>query len=95
MLAIKELLDAKTYKTYQAIKERVLIPATEEITKYSDKNISFSTIRKGKKVIGIEFVITTKETLEIAKIRSDIEKEMGTNQMTVWDMLAERGYVDE
>ena len=92
---ITELLDAKTYKTYQTLKTRVLIPATEEITKYSDKNISFSTIRKGKKVIGIEFIITTKDTLEIAKIRSDIEKEMGTSQMTVWDMLAERGYIDE
>ena len=89
------MLDAKTYKTYQTLKTRVLIPATEEITKNSDKNVSFSTIRKGKKVVGIEFVISTKDSLDIAKIRSDIEKEMGTNQITVWDMLSERGYVDE
>lgn len=91
---ITALLDAGTYKTYQTLKTRVLIPATEEITKYSDKNVSFTPIRKGKKVIGVEFTISTKETLQIAKIRSDIEKELGTEQITLWDILEEKGYIN-
>lgn len=93
---IKRILEADTYKTYQTLKTRVLNPAIEEINKYSDKNVTYTTINKGKKVVAIEFTITTKDTLEILKIRSDIEKEMGLSakQLTLWELLEEKGYVE-
>lgn len=91
---LKRLLDAETYKTYQALKERVLMPATEEINRYSEKNISFEPIRKGKKFVAVELTVSTKEAMEMLRIRSEVEKEMGTDQITLWELLEEKGFTE-
>lgn len=92
---IKKLLDAETYKTYQTFKTRVLIPSIGEINRYSEKNISYEPICQGKKVIAIELTISTKDAMEMLRIRSEVEKEMGTDQITLWELLEEKGYTNE
>lgn len=87
---LKRLLDGEVYKEYRDFKRRALVPAVQEINQYSDKSISFEEIRRGRKVLGIEFSISSKDSLEAVKIRSDIEKEMGFNQMTLWDCLEKK-----
>lgn len=84
---LKKLLDAETYKTYQTFKSRVLIPAVNEINAYSDKNVSYEVLKKGRSVDRIRFIISSKDTMETQKIRSDIEKELGTDQLTLWDRM--------
>ena len=90
---LRRLLDAETYTTYQTFKTRVLIPAVNEINNYSDKNLSYEPLKRGRSVYSIRFTIGTKDALERLKLQSDIEKEFGLDQMTLWDEMEEKGYV--
>lgn len=90
---LRRLLDAETYTTYQTFKTRVLIPAVNEINNYSDKNLSYEPLKRGRSVYSIRFTIGTKDALERLKLQSDIEKEFGIDQMTLWDEMEEKGYV--
>lgn len=90
---LKRILNAETYTTYQTLKTRVLNPAIEEINEFSDKQVSYEPIKKGRSVIKIRFVINSKPTLIREKIRSDIEHEFGLTQLTFWDTLEQKGYV--
>ena len=90
---LKRLLGAENYKTYQHFKERVLDPATNEINRYSNKNLLYEAIKSGRSVSKIKLTISSKDTFESAKLRSDIEKELGFDQMTLWDKLEDKGLV--
>lgn len=90
---LKRMLGAETYKTYQAFKERVLLRAVQEINDYSDKTLSYEVIKSGRAVSKIKFTVSSKSSIEAAKIRSDIEKELGLDQLTLWDKLEEKGMV--
>ena len=90
---LRRMLGAEKYTTYQTFKARVLIPAVDEINAYSDKNLDYEPIKSGKAVARIRFTISTKAALERLKLQSDIEKEFGLDQMTLWDTLEEKGLV--
>ena len=89
---LKRLLGGDRYKQYRDFKRRVLVPSVKEINQYSDKSVVFEEIKRGRKVMGIEFNVTSKDSMEAAKIRSDIEKEMGFDQLTLWDKLEDKGF---
>ena len=57
---IKRLLDCKHYKNYNDFKKRVLIPAIEEINKYTDIYVSHEEHRDGRKVYKISFYFDEK-----------------------------------
>ena len=88
-------MGATTYKTWQTFKTRALIPAVNEINLYSNKNLDYQVIKEGRSIIGIELIISSKGSTETIKLRSDIEKEFGYDQMTFWDELKGYGYVYE
>lgn len=90
---LKKLLDGEKYKEYRDFKRRVLVPAINEINQYSDKTVSFEEVKRGKKVVAIEFTISSKDSIAALKIRNDIEKEFGLDQMTLWDNLEENGLI--
>lgn len=90
---LKRLLGGERYKEYRDFKRRVLVPSIEEVNQYSDKTVVFEEARQGRKVIEIKFSVSSKDSLEAAKIRSDIEKELGLDQLTLWDMLEDKGIV--
>jgi len=85
-------MGAENYKTWQSFKERALIPAVNEINRYSDKNLEYRVIKKGRAVAGLELTISSKDTFEAIKLRDEIEKEFGYDQMTFWDELKGYGY---
>lgn len=84
---LQTLLDAESYKQYRDFKRRVLIPSVAEINEYSDKSLTFEEVRQGRKVLAIEFSISSKDTLEVLRIKSEIDKEFGTDQLTLWDRI--------
>lgn len=88
-------MGAENYKTWQSFKERALIPAMNEINRYSDKNLSYDVIKRGRSVIGVELTVSSKDSFEAIKIRDEIEKEFGYDQMTFWDELKGCGIVYE
>ena len=90
---LKKLLDAEIYTEYRNFKQRVLTPSIKEINTYSDKVVTMEEIKRGRKVLAIEFTIASKDTLDVIKIRDEIDKEMGTDQLTLWDQLEDKGYV--
>lgn len=82
---LKILLDGTSYNTFKDFHQRVLKPAVEEINKYTDKIINYEQIKNGRKTIAIQFTIGSKEADDRLKIIHDIDKEFGTNQMTLWE----------
>lgn len=72
------------YKELKNLKARVLDISVEEINKYSDKQISYKNVKKGRIIIGIEFTINSKDILNNIETLADIEKEMD-NQITIFD----------
>lgn len=90
---LKRLLGGERYKEYRDFKRRVLKPAVEEINAYSDKVVSFEEYKQRRWVVAVEFTVSSKDGLEAARIRSEVEKEMGFEQMTLWDELTEKGLV--
>lgn len=85
------LIGAERYKEYRDFKHRALLPAVQEINEFSDKTLTYTEIKTGRKVTAIELVISSKDSFEIIKLRDRIEKELGTDQMTLWDQMQERG----
>jgi plasmid replication initiation protein len=90
---LRKLLDAENYNTYQTFKTRVLEPSVKEINETSDKNVSYTPIKKGRSVSKIRLTISTKDGLERIELRSEIEKKFGLTQPTLWDELTEKGQV--
>ena len=46
-------------------------------------------------MIGVELTVSSKDSFEAIKIRDEIEKEFGYDQMTFWDELKGCGIVYE
>ena len=90
---LRRMLGGERYAEYRDFKRRVLVPSIKEINHYSDKTVVFEEIRLGRKVKEVEFRVTSKGSLEAARIRSDIEKEFGFDQLTLWDRLEGDGLV--
>lgn len=91
---LKIMLGAGHYTDYRDFRRRVLEKAISEINKYSDKIIEYKPIRKGKTIEVIEFTIKTKETMARIKLYSEIEKELGFNQLTLWEILEENNLIE-
>ena len=90
---LKAILDGERYQEYRDFKRRVLAISVREINQYSDKTVSFEEIKRGRKVVAVEFTISSKDSLAALKIKSDIEKEFGLDQMVLWDELEEKGLI--
>lgn len=86
---LKRLLDAETYKTYQHFKDRALQVAVDEINSTSDKLVSFVPIKDGRAVKKIQLHIESKDQGERIKLRKAIEQDLGSNQVSMWEMLDE------
>ena len=85
------ILFVATY--YQDFKSRVLNPAVEEVNSYSDKNVSYEPIKNGRAVSKIRLTVSTKDSLDRLKLQSQIEREFGLDQMTLWEQLEDKGLV--
>ena len=90
---LKKLLDAENYDRWIHFKQRVLDTAVNEINDFSDKNVRYETIRKGRSIDRVRFIITSKDTFETVELRDRIMKEMGYEQLTLWDLFKEKGIV--
>ena len=90
---LRRLLDAEKYERWVHFRQRVLDPAVQEVNEYSDKNLKWQPIKRGRSIERIRFTITAKDSLEVLQLRDRIAKELGYEQLTLWDKLEERGLV--
>ena len=82
---LKRIMGAETYKTYQTFKTRALNMAVNEINRYSDTNIQYVPLKKGKAVQAIKFIIKPKELNEILALRAETEEEFGWTQLSLFE----------
>ena len=82
---LRKALGGETYTEYRDFKRRVLDVAVNEINAHSDKQVSYTPIKKGRNVVAIELCIQTKSILERLEIRSHIESDMGTDQLSLFE----------
>lgn len=82
---LRKTLGGETYKEYRDFKRRVLDVAVKEINDHSDKDLSYNPIKKGKTVVAIELIIQTKTALERLEIRDYIDRELGTDQISLFN----------
>ena len=61
----------------------------KEINAYSDKVVSYTTVTKGRKIMGLRFTIDTKSEADKYLLRKETDEELGIdpNQMTLDDLL--------
>jgi plasmid replication initiation protein len=92
---LRRILGAETYPIYKNFKQRVLSPTIEEINKYSDKTLAIEEIKQGRKIVAIELIVGSKDSLETMRIRDGIDKEMGMlpGQTSIYDEMVEKGIV--
>lgn len=93
--AIKELLFATNYKNFGNFRIRVLDKAISEINHFTDINVRYDTVTKGKKVIGVIFHIKKKDNIDgYIAYRNTIDKINERNnqikgQMNIFDINQE------
>lgn len=92
---LRRMLDAINYNQYRDFRTRVLEPAVKEINEFSDKNVKYRAIKRGRSVAHIELTISTKKTLERFRVRDQIEKDLGNMNTTLYDELVEKGLVHD
>lgn len=81
---LKRLLDAEKYVRFCNFHSDVLKIAVSEINTYSDLELSYKQITKGRKTISIDFQFRTKDTLERLRIEEETDRELGTNQLALF-----------
>ena len=69
---LKELLD-------------VLKTAVNEVNLYSDRDVEYTELKQGRKVMGLEFIINAKSLDERLTLRAEIDRTMGPPQLSFWD----------
>lgn len=84
---LRQLLDCEMYTDFRDFRRRVLDVAIKDINDNSDMLVSYSKLTRGRQVIGIEFSISTKPTMELVKLQDRIQKELGTDQITMWEII--------
>jgi len=84
---LRKTLGGDTYPEYRDFKRRVLDIAVNEINAYSDKQVSYTPLKKGRTVEAIEFTIKTKSIMERLEIRAHIEQDMGTDQLSLFEQI--------
>lgn len=70
------LASETNYRDFHNFNMRVLQPSVDEINKYTEKQISYEVIRKGKVVTHIKFMVATKEAAELCDARGRVETEL-------------------
>src|SRR5690606_37807613 len=98
--SLREKLGAitKTYELYGNLKSRVLNPAVKEVNEKTDMQVLFKEIRKGRKVIKIEFTIKhcKEKELTIDKPEQPKQPQLPTEQEEMFNRLNKfsKGYGD-
>ena len=87
---LRRLLDAEKYERWVHFRQRVLDPAVQEINEYSDKNVVWQPIKRGRSIERIRFTITAKDSLQVLQLRDRIASEMGYDeQLSLWSKSKE------
>ena len=92
---IKHLLYADNYKNYKDFRIRVIEPAIREIKEFTELDVAYEPIFKGKKVVQIAFKINLKDFRErmtaYYNTREKLDRESGQvpGQLNIYDVYGD------
>ena len=92
---IRAQMDAEIYDNFRDFHSRALKPAVREINLYSDKILSYELIKQGRTVVAVRFTIDTKGAPERLQLVGQLEKNLGIEQLTIWEQLQEEDKGDQ
>ena len=81
---LKRLLmvqDVKSYVNFKDFRIKVLETALREINKYTDLNVSYQTVKKGRKVIRVVFDIVEKQEPELSQAINEADWALSQNYL--------------
>ena len=82
---LKERMGAGKYTAFKDFHRRALKPAIEEINRFSDKEIEYDFIKKGKSVVSIKMNVRDHLLCEMEQIQKDIENSLNMEQLSLFD----------
>ena len=95
---IKEKLDCITYTDNSNFKKKVIIPALKDINTYTELEVEVEYQKQGKAVRYLKFYIKDlSQSIDINdkekyyKRKSNVEKELDPNQLTLWELYYKEG----
>ena len=86
---LREILCLKEteYKRYSDFKKRVIVPAQEDLAKYTDLQFSFEEERKGRRVEWVTFYIRGEEIEELENVVADTQNELSDDEKAVFELI--------
>lgn len=81
---LKKLLGAEHYTNFKDFRKKVIEIAVKEINKYTDIEVSWQPITKGRKVIEVKFFIRTRDTVERLNASGKAVEQI-ENQISMFD----------
>lgn len=76
---LKKRIDATNYENFKDFNKRALKPAIQEINQYSDTNVEYNSIYKGRKIIAIELIMSIKSASDRIKNFILVKSDKGDN----------------
>ena len=73
--------DVKSYANFKDFRRFVLEIALREINKYTDLNVSYQTVKKGRKVIRVVFDIAEKQEPELSQAINEADWALSQNYL--------------
>lgn len=90
---IRNIMDCKNkYKGFKELKKKVIDPSVSQINEYTNLIVEYKTIKSGRTITSIEFIIKEKKCLEsLVSYKKTIAKvngmEFNENQHNIFDYL--------
>ena len=83
---LRRLLDCENYTRFPDFRRYVLEPAVREINRYTDINLTYSLVKKGRKVTAVDFTMFEKSLTEITEAyRTGLTELDG--EVHYWDIM--------
>ncbi len=87
---LKRQLMAETYENFKDFRKKVLEVSLGEINAYTDLAVNYEVVKKGNKVIALEFYIAQRDIFDYAIARQKINEALDEGQqLTIFDFMAE------
>lgn len=92
---LKYLLYTENYNNFAHFKRRVLEPAIKEINEFTEIKVSYETLKKGKKITHIKFIIELKGNLEKYKSYKATIEQINRDNGQIEGQLSIEDYFNE
>lgn len=74
---LKKAIGAEGYERWINFRQKALDPSVADINQFSDMLVSYTPVKRGRKICGVKFTMSTKADRALYKLRRDTEAALG------------------